>query len=91
MNNPPSQGRKPLWILLGVLATFSVTLRTGAPWGIWVYAAVGALVAAYWFWNDRTPEKGERWDIAVALPFLALFWPALALALPFMKHFRDGT
>jgi hypothetical protein len=91
MSEGPSQGRKPLWTAVGVLATFALLASYRPPWGMWVYCGIGTMVAAYWFWSDRSPTKGERTDIAIALPFMAILWPVLVLALPFMKQFRNRS
>ena len=91
MAGAKSQNRKLLWISLGSIALFALLLKSDMPWGMYVYCTVGLLVAGLWVWNDRSSEKGERWDIAVAVPIMALLWPFLILAMPFMKHFRDDT
>ena len=74
---------------VGAMASLFLCLLSRAPWGMYLYAAIGIVVTALWFRGDKSPDKDERWDIAVAFPFLVMLWPVLALTLPFRRIFRD--
>jgi hypothetical protein len=83
------RNRKLIPMGVGAVASLLLCLRINAPLGMWIYTGIGVLVAGFWFWDDRAPDKAMRWDIAVAFPILGLLWPLIALMLPFRKHFRD--
>jgi hypothetical protein len=39
---------------------------------MYLYVAVGIVLMAFWFWQERTGDKGERCDIAIAFPVMVL-------------------
>jgi hypothetical protein len=79
---------KARWFLTGCATTVGLLFVMESPWPMWVYTAVGLAVTAVWFWQEDDNVPGPRRDVAIATPFLAMLWPALTLALPFMGAFR---
>jgi hypothetical protein len=83
-----SESTRLTWIGIGGVLLAYLQHENSTPIGGWVYSGIGFLVSAFWFWKDESLDNGPRWDIALAIPFMALLWPVVVFAMPWYLNRR---
>jgi len=77
------------WLGWGVLLTAIVLTRIPTSIYIYLYTAVGLLVACAFmaFQNPRT--QPNRFDISMCIPILAIMWPVIVFAMALSRPWND--